>query len=224
MILTSPQGGRWDSWKEQGLNCQCVRGSWQSAGHPGGEYGTDQLRERHQRLQGCCISFIYFLYIAPVVSSHNVFVDIAKLSQGFTGLKMQFMQNNSNSFEVADLVLPWFEPLPFLPMLLFFFPHFIYLILLFAAQGLVSNLTLGPTILSKWTMYSLSVDEAVKEGLLGEVEATDRPEPAALSLPTFYQGSFIIPDGIPDLPQDTYIKLPGWRKARPSYRTLETLR
>lgn len=61
-------------------------------------------------------------------------------------------------------------------------------------------------------MFSLSIDEAVRQGLLAETEAVDAPQPADLSLPTFYQGSFVIPDGIPDLPQDSYVTLPNWRK------------
>ncbi|KAM7009766.1 beta-galactosidase [Tautogolabrus adspersus] len=81
-------------------------------------------------------------------------------------------------------------------------------------KGLVSNLTLGADTLLGWTMYSLSIDEAVSQGLLGETKPTAPPAPAALSLPAFYGGSFIIPDGIPDLPQDTYIKLPQWRKGQ----------
>lgn len=81
-------------------------------------------------------------------------------------------------------------------------------------KGLVSNLTLGKDTLTGWTMYSLSIDEAVSQGLLGETKPTVPSPPAALSLPTFYEGSFVIPDGIPDLPQDTYIKLPKWRKGQ----------
>ncbi|XP_034544344.1 beta-galactosidase [Notolabrus celidotus] len=81
-------------------------------------------------------------------------------------------------------------------------------------KGLVSNLTLGANMLLDWTMYSLSIDEAVSQGLLGETKPTAPLPPAALSLPAFYEGSFIIPDGIPDLPQDTYIKLPQWRKGQ----------
>lgn len=63
-------------------------------------------------------------------------------------------------------------------------------------------------------MYSLSIDEAVRNGLLGEEPPTrtDKGSPVALSPPAFYKGSFIIPYGIPDLPQDTYVKLPGWKK------------
>lgn len=82
----------------------------------------------------------------------------------------------------------------------------------FTTQGLVSNLTLGANTLDNWIMYSLSIDEAISQGLLGETKPKEAPQPATLSLPTFYKGTFIIPDGIPDLPQDTYIKLPKWRK------------
>ncbi|XP_043970756.1 beta-galactosidase [Gambusia affinis] len=83
-------------------------------------------------------------------------------------------------------------------------------------KGLVSNLNLGQTPLTGWTMYSLSIDEAVRQGLLREQSPTQRDpdQPATLSLPAFYNGSFIIPDGIPDLPQDTYVKLPGWKKGQ----------
>lgn len=89
-----------------------------------------------------------------------------------------------------------------------------------AAQGLVTNLTLASDTLSGWTMFSLSIDEAVSRGLLFEPKATEAPQPTAFSLPTFYQGSFVIADGIPDLPQDTYIKLPKWRKACHPSKTL----
>lgn len=80
----------------------------------------------------------------------------------------------------------------------------------------MSNLTLGKDTLNGWTMYSLRIDEAVSQGLLGETKSapTDPPQPAALSPPAFYRGSFVIPDGIPDLPQDTYIILPKWRKGQ----------
>lgn len=83
-------------------------------------------------------------------------------------------------------------------------------------KGLVSNLTLGQTHLTGWTMYSLSIDEAVRQGLLEEQPLTrsEPAQPAALSPPAFYKGSFVIPDGIPDLPQDTYVKLPGWKKGQ----------
>ncbi|KAM4604034.1 beta-galactosidase [Polymixia lowei] len=83
-------------------------------------------------------------------------------------------------------------------------------------KGLVSNLTLGKDLLTGWTMYSLSIDEAVRQGLLEEAEpaATDAPQPATFSPPAFYRGTFVIPDGIPDLPQDTYIQFPAWRKGQ----------
>ena len=88
----------------------------------------------------------------------------------------------------------------------------------FAAQGLVTNMTLGNDTLKGWTMYSLNIDEAIHQGLLSETKPTASPQPAALSPPTFYKGSFIIPDGIPDLPQDTYIQLPKWRKVCDTFK------
>uniref|UniRef100_A0A671UKL3 Beta-galactosidase n=1 Tax=Sparus aurata TaxID=8175 RepID=A0A671UKL3_SPAAU len=81
-------------------------------------------------------------------------------------------------------------------------------------KGLVTNMTLGNETLKGWTMYSLNIDEAIRQGLLSETKPTASPQPAALSPPTFYKGSFIIPDCIPDLPQDTYIQLPKWRKGQ----------
>ncbi|XP_061768062.1 beta-galactosidase isoform X1 [Nerophis ophidion] len=83
-------------------------------------------------------------------------------------------------------------------------------------KGLISNLTLANVVLKKWTMYSLSIDQAISQGVFWETNAksADPLPPASLSLPAFYGGSFIIPGGIPDLPQDTYIHLPGWRKGQ----------
>ncbi|KAM9857244.1 beta-galactosidase [Aulostomus maculatus] len=83
-------------------------------------------------------------------------------------------------------------------------------------KGLVSKVTLGTVPLSGWTMYSLSIDYAISQGLIGETnpKTSDPHLPAALSPPAFYSGSFIIPDGIPDLPQDTYIQLTNWRKGQ----------
>ena len=78
----------------------------------------------------------------------------------------------------------------------------------------MSNLTLGKDVLSGWTMYSLNIDEAVSQGLIQQTQVPDASQPASLSLPAFYRGSFLIPDGIPDLPQDTYVQFPGWTKAR----------
>ncbi|XP_033820931.1 beta-galactosidase [Periophthalmus magnuspinnatus] len=81
-------------------------------------------------------------------------------------------------------------------------------------KGLVSNMTLGADVLTGWTMYSLNIDEAVSQGVLGKSVSSDPPQPSTLSLPTFYGGSFVIPDGIPALPQDSYIKLPNWTKGQ----------
>lgn len=96
----------------------------------------------------------------------------------------------------------------------------VYRLIVFpVSQGIVSTLNLGSAPLTNWTMYSLSIDEAVSKGLLGATGATQGGplQTVALSPPTFYGGSFIIPDGIPDLPQDTYIQLPKWRKARDDF-------
>lgn len=87
----------------------------------------------------------------------------------------------------------------------------------FSSQGLVSNLTLGGVPLSGWTMFSLSIDEAVRQGLLGHQAEAAPPPPAAPSPPAFYRGSFVIPDGIPDLPQDSYVQLSNWTKARDAH-------
>ncbi|MGH0149215.1 UNVERIFIED_CONTAM: hypothetical protein FKN15_018608 [Acipenser sinensis] len=83
-------------------------------------------------------------------------------------------------------------------------------------KGLVSNLTLGPNLLSGWLIYTLNIDDAVSSGLLNEREEYTRgaPSPSKLLAPAFFAGSFKIPSGIPDLPQDTYIRFPGWRKGQ----------
>ncbi|XP_036394746.1 beta-galactosidase [Megalops cyprinoides] len=81
-------------------------------------------------------------------------------------------------------------------------------------KGLVSNLTLGSEVLRDWVVYSLAIDEAVSKGLLHEDASLEAAPPSHLSTPTFYAGSFSIPDGIPDLPQDTYIQFPGWGKGQ----------
>ncbi|XP_057700230.1 beta-galactosidase [Corythoichthys intestinalis] len=83
-------------------------------------------------------------------------------------------------------------------------------------KGLVTNLTLGNVVLKGWTMYSLSIDQAIDQGLFWATKPTSAGpiRPAALSLPAFYGGAFMIPDGIPDLPQDTYIHLSNWRKGQ----------
>ncbi|XP_077381689.1 beta-galactosidase isoform X1 [Festucalex cinctus] len=83
-------------------------------------------------------------------------------------------------------------------------------------KGLVSDLMLTNITLRGWTMYSLSIDQAVNQGLFWETKPTSAGPllPTALALPAFYGGNFIIPDGIPDLPQDTYISMPMWRKGQ----------
>lgn len=47
----------------------------------------------------------------------------------------------------------------------------------------------------------------------------DQPEryvgnPLSYETPTFYTGRLLIPGGIPDLPQDTYVNFPGWTKVQ----------
>ncbi|XP_067106534.1 beta-galactosidase [Osmerus mordax] len=85
-------------------------------------------------------------------------------------------------------------------------------------KGLVSNLTLEADVLEGWITYSLSIDEAISQGLLWKTDsfegAITAAPPSHLSTPAFYVGSFAIPEGIPDLPQDTYIYFPGWRKGQ----------
>ncbi|KAJ8415686.1 hypothetical protein AAFF_G00402430 [Aldrovandia affinis] len=82
-------------------------------------------------------------------------------------------------------------------------------------KGLVSNLTLGPAVLRDWVVYSLAIDEAVSKGiLLGRLSQEAPPPPTHRTTPTFYAGSFSIPSGIPDLPQDTYIQFPDWGKGQ----------
>ncbi|KAL4616935.1 beta-galactosidase isoform X1 [Arapaima gigas] len=85
-------------------------------------------------------------------------------------------------------------------------------------KGLMSNLTLGSKVLTDWLVFSLNIDEAVSQGLLAgsqsqEVLAMPISD-TSLSTPTFYGGTFSIPSGIPDLPQDTYIEFPGWTKGQ----------
>ncbi|XP_054847213.1 beta-galactosidase isoform X1 [Eublepharis macularius] len=76
-------------------------------------------------------------------------------------------------------------------------------------KGLVSNITLGGEILTDWEMYPLDIDNVVSQGLRNETGNTSSNEG-----PTFYTGSFSIPSGIPDLPQDTYVQFPGWTKGQ----------
>lgn len=89
----------------------------------------------------------------------------------------------------------------------------------FLFQGLVSNMTLNATVLTNWTVFPLDTEAMVRSHLGGQ-EASDEGhldrQPTFKSkdfiLPTFYVGNFSIPSGIPDLPQDTFIRFPGWSK------------
>ncbi|XP_041039366.1 beta-galactosidase isoform X2 [Carcharodon carcharias] len=83
------------------------------------------------------------------------------------------------------------------------------------SKGLVTNLTLASNILTGWTIYSLNIDEAVARGYLTKLQKGQRlTPPAEVNVPSFYLGAFKIPNGIPDLPQDTYLKFPGWSKGQ----------
>ncbi|CAI9591291.1 unnamed protein product [Staurois parvus] len=77
-------------------------------------------------------------------------------------------------------------------------------------KGLLTNLTLDGEILANWTMYPLDIDSAVISGHLLKTSLNTSNSTS----PTFYKGSFLIPSGIPDLPQDTFIKFPGWTKGQ----------
>ncbi|XP_072880344.1 beta-galactosidase [Hemitrygon akajei] len=82
-------------------------------------------------------------------------------------------------------------------------------------KGLVTNLTLASTILTDWTIYSLNIDEAISNGLLDKQQKLPGlTSTANVNGPSFYLGSFVIPSGIPDLPQDTFLKFPGWTKGQ----------
>ncbi|XP_053570480.1 beta-galactosidase [Bombina bombina] len=78
-------------------------------------------------------------------------------------------------------------------------------------KGLITNLTLNGTILGNWTIYPLDIDNAVINGLVSKKHDFQL---SSYSLPTFFKGSFFIPSGIPDLPQDTFVKFPGWTKGQ----------
>ncbi|XP_025946071.1 beta-galactosidase isoform X5 [Apteryx rowi] len=81
-------------------------------------------------------------------------------------------------------------------------------------KGLVSNLTLGQDILVEWEIYPLDIDGAVNHDINGQPEQLQRSvgNPSNYEGPTFYTGRLSVPGGIPDLPQDTYVKFPGWTK------------
>ncbi|KAM6315078.1 beta-galactosidase [Aegotheles albertisi] len=84
-------------------------------------------------------------------------------------------------------------------------------------KGLVSNLTLGEDILVEWEMYPLDIDGTVNYDINGYLYLPRRRSvgsPLRYEAPTFYTGSLFIPGGIPDFPQDTYVKFPGWAKGQ----------
>ncbi|NXY91160.1 BGAL galactosidase, partial [Alcedo cyanopectus] len=83
-------------------------------------------------------------------------------------------------------------------------------------KGLVSNLTLDEDILVEWEIYPLDIDGALKRDINSHLERPKRSvgNPLNYEVPTFYTGTLLIPEGIPDLPQDTYVKFPGWTKGQ----------
>uniref|UniRef100_A0A7M4EQ12 Beta-galactosidase n=1 Tax=Crocodylus porosus TaxID=8502 RepID=A0A7M4EQ12_CROPO len=83
-------------------------------------------------------------------------------------------------------------------------------------KGLVSNLTLDQDVLVDWEIYPLDIDRAVGHGLNHSDDELKTPgsTPPSYELPAFYTGTLSIPSGIPDLPQDTYIRFPGWTKGQ----------
>ncbi|KFP53707.1 Beta-galactosidase, partial [Cathartes aura] len=83
-------------------------------------------------------------------------------------------------------------------------------------KGLVSNLTLDQDTLVEWEVYPLDIDGAVNHDINGYLDRPKRSvgNPQIYEAPTFYTGRLSIPGGIPDLPQDTYVKFPGWTKGQ----------
>ncbi|NXI42276.1 BGAL galactosidase, partial [Galbula dea] len=83
-------------------------------------------------------------------------------------------------------------------------------------KGLVSNVTLDEEVLVEWEIYPLDIDGAVNRDIddyLDQPKSSD-DNPLSYEAPTFYTGRLLIPEGIPDLPQDTYVKFPGWTKGQ----------
>ncbi|XP_063308078.1 beta-galactosidase [Pelobates fuscus] len=78
-------------------------------------------------------------------------------------------------------------------------------------KGLLTNVTIKGRTLANWTMYPLDIDTAVINGLLSK---TSGLRTCNFTAPTFYKGQLIIPSGIPDFPQDTFIKFTGWAKGQ----------
>ncbi|KFQ72198.1 Beta-galactosidase, partial [Phaethon lepturus] len=83
-------------------------------------------------------------------------------------------------------------------------------------KGLVSNLTLDQDVLVEWEIYPLNIDGAVNHDIHGHLDQPKRSvgNPLSYEAPTFYTGRLSIPGGIPDLPQDTYVKFPSWTKGQ----------
>lgn len=83
-------------------------------------------------------------------------------------------------------------------------------------KGLVSNLTLDQDILVDWEIYPLNIDGAVNHFIHGYPGHPKRSggNPQSYEAPAFYTGTLSIPGGIPDLPQDTYVKFPDWTKGQ----------
>lgn len=87
-------------------------------------------------------------------------------------------------------------------------------------KGLTSNLTLNSSILTNWMIFPLDTETGVYH--LGDWHGNDSRchdkayahSSSNYTLPAFYVGNFSIPSEIPDLPQDTFIKFPGWTKVR----------
>lgn len=88
-------------------------------------------------------------------------------------------------------------------------------------KGLISNLTLGSSILTDWQIFPMDTEDAVRRylgawhgyGGKGHHEAHTH-SPSEYTLPAFYVANFSIPSEIPDLPQDTFIQFPGWTKGQ----------
>nr|XP_033802410.1 beta-galactosidase-1-like protein isoform X2 [Geotrypetes seraphini] len=79
-------------------------------------------------------------------------------------------------------------------------------------KGLVDNITLGSYIMTDWEMYSLNIDAVISTGWPqnGLHMRHQKKEGVNSTVPAFYSGSFLVPG----LPQDTYLKLPGWSKGQ----------
>lgn len=84
-------------------------------------------------------------------------------------------------------------------------------------KGLISNLTLGSYILTNWTIFPLDTEGAVsslQRDWGGRQKDASACSSGNYTLPAFYTGNFSIPSGVPSLPQDTFIKFPGWTKGQ----------